>query len=281
MLITSEFVVLNVPKSGSSFVREVIKSIYESRRAAGKPRSLLQRALSTIRKPKDGSELFVKELILPNIRLRGRPADQHGTYAQLPERFRNRPLVAVIRNPYDKLVSDYEFRWWAKYPPLPTQQLLEVVPNFPDLSFDEYLRMSECTAAAKLGGQNPLQLGNLTVEFIQFFFKHPPTALQNVSDSYVDSGEFKEDMAAVTFLRQERLNEDLAAFLDRYGFREDELALCRSHPRVNETVARAPDRASLWTPWALEHVHTRERLLLGMLEQLGFRYVPPEPVGTG
>lgn len=282
MLVTSQFVVLNVPKSGSSFVREVIKSIYKNRdRLHRKRTGMLRTAIDRLRRHDVQAEHRLKELILPNIRLRGRPADQHGTYVQVPGRFRNRAVIAVIRNPYDKLVSDYEFRWWAKYPPVPRDQLRNIVPNFPDLSFEEYLRMSECTAAAKLKGRNPLELGNLTIEFVQFFFKNPPEALGRMSDSYVASGQFRRDMAEVIFLRQERLNEDLADVLGRHGFQEEELELCRSHPRVNETVSRDTDRASLWTPWSLHHVRTRERLLLLMLEKLGFHCAPPQPSVAG
>ena len=96
-----------------------------------------------------------------------------------------------------------------------------------------------------------------------------------MSDDYVASGAFTQDMPDISFLRQERLNEELAAFLERFGFAPDEVALCRSHPRINETVGGVADRRTLWTPPALAYVRDKERHLLAMLRQLGLGYDQP------
>jgi hypothetical protein len=266
MLITSRFVVINLPKSGSSFVRAVIKAIYAQRRGR---RWHLRLPWSRSR------DRFLRELILPNIRLAGRPADQHGTVAQIPARFRGRPIVAVLRDPYTKMVSEYRFRWWATYPPLDKATLYEAFPTFPDLSFDAFLRLSDHIAAAKAGADNADRMGNLTIEFVQFFFRDPAAALAAMSDDYIRSGTFRQDMAAVEFLRQEDLNRNLAAFLARMGFAADEVARCRAHERVNVTAVEEAGGDDLWTEPALRRFQDRERYLLAMLDSLGFRHVAP------
>lgn len=267
MLVAAHFLVLNLPKSGSSFVRAVVKDLYRRRRGrypAWWPH-------------RSGSDRFLKELILPNVRLPGRSRDQHGIAAQIPRRFRDRPIVSVIRDPYAKLVSDYRFRWWATYPPLPPAELARLFPQFPGLSFDEYLRLSDHVAARKVvattGAGPSTALGNLTVEFVQFFFRDPATALRRMSDDYVASGAFRADMAPVAFLRQERLNEELADFLARHGFAAAEVTSARAHAAVNVTDG-APG-AVAWSAWGLAHVADRERHLLAMLAMLGFHYPPP------
>jgi hypothetical protein len=137
--------------------------------------------------------------------------------------------------------------------------------------------MSELTAEAKLGGANPNAIGNLTIEFIQFFFRDPAHTLAGFSDEYVDQRLFESEMAPITFLRQDSLNQDLAAFLTRFGFDEAEIDLCLTHPKVNETVHQASDRSEHWTEWARCHVGDRERLLLKMLSKLGHRFEEPFP----
>jgi hypothetical protein len=123
MLITDSFVMLNYPKTGTSFARQVIKELY-----AREPRRWFGR--------------WCKELILPNIRTPG-VADQHGTYSQLPRRYRNREIVAIIRNPYDRFLSVFEFRYWVNVPLLPWDVVYRRFPSFPSLTLDEYVDFDE------------------------------------------------------------------------------------------------------------------------------------------
>ena len=276
MLVTSQFVVLNVPKTGSSFVRQVLKDIYAARRranrAAGRwPTSLLRAAIG--RAAPAGPDTWLRELMLPNTRLPGRGRDQHGTFAQIPTAWRDRPIVSVLRDPWSKLASDYTFRWWAKYPPVPLPKLQAILPHFPDLTFDDFLTMSRMTAAAKLGRPNDRALGNLTIEFVQFFFRDPAAALDRLSDDYVASGRFMADMPAVRFLRQERLNEDLADALAAFGFSAGELEQCRRSDRVN--VSPPAPESVRWTAEDVAVVGHEERYLLRMLDRLGFTFPAP------
>jgi hypothetical protein len=272
MLITSRFVVINVPKSGSSFVRSAIKAIY-GRRCRRHP---ISRYIDRLWIPSltAKTDCFLKELILPNTRLPGRPRDQHGVAAQIPQRYRDRKIVSVIRNPYEKIVSEYRFRWWATFPPMPVDRLRALLPDFPDLSFDQFLGLSDHIADAKMGGQNDAAIGNMTVEFVQFFFRDPPDVLRRLSEEYVRSGDFRADMIDTHFLRQECLNDDLAGFLSGHGFDAEEVQLCRDHDPVNVTVNALVEHV-VWTRWALEHFARSERYLLSMLEALDFAYALP------
>lgn len=266
MLITSQFVVLNLPKTGSSFVREVIKRIYARRRWRWR------------------ADRFLKELMLPRGGGRYPGVDQHGWATQVPAAYRHLPLVSVVRSPYERLLSVYEFRWWADHPNLPVAELVRHFPHFPELTLEDFIRLWDWEVTDRLGGSNPLGLGHQTVQFVNFFFRDPQRALRSLSDDYVDSGAFRADMADVTFLRQERLRNELASWLQRFAFAEHEVELCRNHPQVNRTVGGVAPRPSLWTPRALEAVATRERFLLRMLAQLGFPYEAPAlpcPVQAG
>lgn len=257
MIVTSQFVVLNLPKTGSSFVREVLKAIYKKRRWRW------------------GADRMLKEYMLPRLGGAVPGVDQHGTFRQIPARFRHLPVVAAVRNPYSKLLSAYEYRWWAQHPLLPREQIDRHFPHFPDLSLEEFVQLWDLSAVQRLGGSNPLGTGRQTIQFCNFFFRDPDKAIASLSDPYVESGAFKDDMVNVTFLRQEHLREDLAAFLRRFGFSPEELEICHRYGLVNKTTGGVSDRNTLWTPAALESVKTSERFLLRMLDQLGIHYDPP------
>jgi hypothetical protein len=86
-------------------------------------------------------------------------------------------------------------------------------------------------------------------------------------------------MGAVTFLRQEALRDELAAFLGAFGYSDAETALCRRHQPVNVTQGSAGGKAE-WTPAAFAYVSGKERHLLGMLRKLGISYAPPPQPGV-
>jgi hypothetical protein len=256
MLITSQFVVLNLPKTGSSFVRAVLKRIHRRRRI------LLKR------------EPFLVELMMPREGSRLGGKDQHGTISQIPERYQHLPVMSVVRNPYDKLMSAYLYRWWARRPPMPVNELRRSLPTFPDLTLNQFVAMWDIAAGQRLGGENPFGIGHQTLQFVRFFFSNPEAALRQFSDEYVEKGTFKEDLGAVTLLRQESLRDDLTRFLGSFGYTETELEICGRHQLVNVTKASASE-GSAWTPEALKYVAEKERHLLGMLRKLGISYAPP------
>lgn len=273
MLITNQFVMLNLPKTGSTFARTVIKELHKSRLTR---QSLLTRLLQRLHVMKYP---MCRDLLLPNIKLKGVTAepDQHGTYSQIPYEYRGLPVISVVRNPYSRFMSGYEFRWWEAHPPIKDSLLAEHFPNFPNLTVDDFVRLNELDVIhGRLEGRKPdAEVGIQTIQFIQMFFKDPDRVLQNLTDEYLDSDEIFNDMAEITFLRQENLNEDLADFLAGIGYSAEEVDHVRSRDRVNVTSKQAPDRNALWTPTALDYVRRKERMIFRILETKGIVYKEP------
>lgn len=273
MIITEDFVVLNLPKTGSTFVRTMLKTIYRRRMER---RPMVKKGMHFLRIER--KPLF-KELLLPNNRrkLQQTAADQHGTYEQIPLAYRNRPVVSVLRNPYDRLLSLYDFRDWRKRPPLPPNLLREHFPRFPDLTFDDFCRLEELALASELPHMTSrADVGKQTVRFIQMFFKHPDDVLGRLDEEYVASDRFVDDIADVVFLRTESLNHDLAEFLARHGFSSEEVAFVCRHEKVHVTKNRSPDRDRIWTESAVNFVRTKERFLFKILAHYGLIYSPPQ-----
>lgn len=277
MLITDDFVLLNLPKTGSSFARTVIKEILEQRQS--KRSRALQRIMKSL-----GVRCFqtYRELILPNIKSKEFEiySDQHGTFSQIPGNYLNRPIVSVVRNPYSRFISMYEYRAWARRPPFPKPILIEHFPQFPNLTFDDFVRLNELDLIyGRMGGRKPnANIGNQTVQFIQMFFKKPCDVLHNLTDAYLDSEEIFNDVADIHFLRQECLNDDLAEFLGKMSFSQDEVQYVRKRERVNVTKAQRLDRNSLWTPASIEYIRDKERMIFRLLRSKGIFYEMPENI---
>jgi hypothetical protein len=268
MIITDQFVVLNNPKTGSSFVREVLKELYR-REARSEGEARLSRPHGAF-----------EELMLPNIKVSGaRPRDQHGTFEQIPAEHRGKTVVSVVRDPYERLLSDFTYRFWEKYPPLDRTRLKGEFPEFPDLSLDQFLRLRDLeTRESRLPGTRlQAEVGYQTVLFIQMFFRSPEAVLRRVDDRYLDGEEFLLDLPDIAFLRTESLNRDLYEFLRGQGYRHDDVAFILSYGQVNVGNRTGLVGSGVWTDGALRYLRHNERLLFRILDHKQISY-PHRPL---
>lgn len=232
MIITDDLVMLNFPKTGSSFAREVLKRVY----AEGE---------STFRK------LLAKlglcnpsliELLLPQIDAEKNSGikSQHGTRRQIPAAHGDKPILSIARNPLSRYVSLHLFRWWEKHPSAEADIILKKFPQFPNLSFSEYYEMEhEMETRNRLRGIIPrIDLGLQTVQFIQFYFRDPESVLRRIDDDYIERREYRQEIRAVHFLHQENLNIELKEFLLERGFSLQQLRFIDSMEKVNVTAKK-------------------------------------------
>jgi hypothetical protein len=228
MIITDQFVVLNFPKTGSTFVRDVLRRIHH-RRAGGLGARLLA-AVGLRRRP-----LF-RELMLPNIRVKrnAHVRDQHGTYQQVPAGHKHKPLVSVLRHPCDHIVSEYEYREWVRTPPDDVDTIRAHFPRFPDLTFEDFVHLRDrVRIPTRLEGRRPpAAVGDLTVLFLQFFAKDPDALLASLTDEAIDSGAYRGKLAPVRLLKTESRNQDLYQFLLEYGYPEEEIAFILKEKKI-------------------------------------------------
>ena len=270
MIICDQFIVINFPKTGSSFVREVMKNIHLQR----VKKNFFYKVFFKFGLIKSS----YRELLLPNIRNSSMEmlADQHGTVSQIPIEYSDRKIISVIRNPYERFLSLFEFRWWAKYPPIERSLIDRHFPKFPNLSIDDYVKLCELTAHFRLNGNNPLNIGIQTIQFIQFFFKKPEFILKNMSIDYLNSATlFKSDIADIIFLRQENLRYELSEFIINHGYTKKEAVTILNYPNVNKTKKIFDDRKKIWTPRAISYVEENEKLLFKISESYNIKFTKP------
>lgn len=273
MIITDQFVLLNFPKTGSTFARQAIIDLYEARRNS---RGLITKLLekSGLKKP----PVFI-ELYLPRTEFRegcNSGVDQHGRFEQVPEQFRCLPVISIVRDPLKRNISFYEYGWWKTHPVAPMADIKKDFPTYPDLDFRTYLDYQNFnTRYRDTGRVIGEDVGNQTVHFIQFFFNNPREAFQKLGDEYIYSGAYKKDMPDITLLKSEQLNRQLYDFLLSCGFSARELDFINNkNPVRPEETKRKTDeeRGQYLTADIIGMIRHKERYLYSIYQDFGIHY---------
>ena len=266
MIICNEFVLLNIPKSGSTFARTVIKEIHK-KRICSNFINKIGFELNLIKKGYE--EHFASGLFTER-------KNQHGGYSKIPPQHKDKEIVSIIRNPYDQVVSAYRFGWWKEHYSIDMPLLNERFPSFSNLSFEEFLKFKNLiykTLGRKVIN-NDIEIGYLTARFIQMFFRNPINVLKNCNEHYFnDKFLYGEDMAKVTFLRSESLNEDLSNFLYEKGYEKEEALFVLNHKKENVTFSEL--KKDFWTKDSIQYFEYKERFLFKILTDYGFHYSKP------
>lgn len=286
MLVTDSFVYLHQPKTGGTFVADVLSAIHERR---GMPLQIVHV------EPGGSADLPV---VGPGraLRLMLGARNQHGARRDIPAAYRDRTIVATIRNPYDRYISQFEFAWWRVYPEMfgPVEQVRRAYPSYPELSFDQFVQLTNAVSVRPAGGDLDRTPGFHTQQFIEYFFRDPDAAFAGLADEVALRELWAEEMRGLRFLDQGRLNEDLPGFLIERGYSPDEVAFIRGAGRIrpvfdhtNEdgwTKTYSPGlgayvgrrehlpesseiRARYYSPALKAYVRRKERLLFGQFPQ--------------
>ncbi|MFZ4414772.1 MAG: sulfotransferase family 2 domain-containing protein [Bacteroidales bacterium] len=229
MLITDRFVLLNLPKTGTTFARTAIRTLYKNKES--KLNSFLVH--TGLMKPS------VEELMMPKIDeiVNYNIKDQHGTYRQIPIEHNHKPIITITRNPFTRFLSGYYFKWWVDHPAADLKVIKETFPKFPDISINEYYEMG-----LKFGRKNRLkdiipkyEIGGMSIQFIQFYAKNPESLLSEIDDNYFNTKKYKEDFKHIRFIHQEFLVDEIIEFLVSVGFDKKDLSFINDLPRINVT----------------------------------------------
>ncbi len=252
MIATDKFVYVHMPKTGGTFVTEVLFRLQD----------LLGTEKLIIRNPRTG--WFLSEL-------------KHGGYRDVPKAHRGKPLLTTVRNPFDLYVSEYEFGWWKRfeykiYFRLYAGRYRKEFPGFPDLSFEQYVRLwnrAFCRGANK-DFDAPGSVGWLTHRFVEFYAKKPRDVLRRLNGELVDSGALGREMADVTFIRTEELNVDLHGYLRNLGYEEQDVGFIRELTKIRPHGSGRGDEQrwpSYYSPELRSKLRSRERYIFGMFPE--------------
>lgn len=287
MIITDNFVMLNFPKTGSSFARHVIKKAYRA----------------------TFGERKLGELNLPNL-LNPVPAawkryqtTQHGFHCQIPFAHRGKETISIMRDPWSLLLSEYYYgRWKTDYTDIAVACAEQ--PNFPFLDFPTFVDFSNAEVRRRLREvyYNPcpeVKIGLISLRFIGMFFKDPYRVLAHIDDNYIDSDQPFADLAPIHFLQTDGLRHDLVELLTKQGFPRTRLNFIYHEEKINERkqyhhflYPRLPpallkmlilfhflytNTFYSWSPDLVESIRHHERLVLRIMRRkYGVEYPPPD-----
>lgn len=279
MIITDKFVYIHMPKTGGTFVTQVLKQIHEARQ----DKIVLRRA-------DEKSKWSLREFLIPRpvfMMLQhhdesSKAYNQHGKAGDIPAKHQHKPILTTVRNPYDRYVSDYEFRWWALYPPDAKSSagkwLYETYPHFPDLSFAEYLIMINGLAIINTFGvldgnghfSRETILGKYVWQFIQYYFKNPDVIAQ-IDPQYMSQKHYRNDMRDnLIFLDTDNLNAELHAFLLKMEYDPKEIEFIKTQGKIlPKRGGRTEDQAweKYYTPDLKRYVRERESMIFELFPQ--------------
>lgn len=259
MILTDRFVYIHQPKTGGTFVTKVLERLVKPPETKGP---------------------------LARVLRKFRPAawidtNKHGTVSEIPGTHRHLPVVATVRNPFDRYVSQYTFAWWKEQTRewIDRDALRRRLPHFPEISFEEFVDLTADEFLRLQGSPLPPadRPGFHTEQFVRYFFDDPQAAWRRIDDAYIAARGWEKDLHPVRFLRQECLNEDLHAWLLDLGLPESKVAFVRDAGRIQPEGGGRRDEGKPWRDWytpdLLRRTARRERLLLAIFPQ----YVPEGP----
>lgn len=252
MIITDSFVFVHLPKTGGTFVAAMLRQAHGLANPQHEPSGLLHRWLGTRRRG-------ILEL------------SKHGTCRDIPRRHAAKQVVATIRSPYDRYVSQYEYGWWRRYPTSLGEPsvIRRLCPSFPNIGFEDFVRLSDALCTLQ-PARDARPIGPHARRFVEFFASDPPAFLDRLTVSSSTSEVWSRYCVPDRFLRTERLNEDLHDWLVDRGYPPEKTAFI---PRAGSVYPEGGGRIEgrHWThyysPQLKDFVRSREWLLFDLFPE--------------
>lgn len=223
MIITQDFVFIHIPKNGGSFVEKILRAMY-GRRSMNAEGSLSRRADKLITRFRDKKPYCYFGAGFQSAYKGYAEILYHGYASEIPKSCAGKPVLAVIRDPLDRAISQYEYKWWEwSGQHHPNEKAIQsVYPSWPNVaSFAEYIDIQEkyftCYQSA-IPYSN--RVGYQTETLIRFLCRNPRKLLSMGRDK-LTINHVLEDMPTTHFLCQGRLNTDLHSFLLSNSIRPD------------------------------------------------------------
>jgi hypothetical protein len=234
-------------KTGGTFITTVLLDLYH-RKLSSHEEYAAYRLLRRLVRIRDGRLVLRYPWLIPAVcaltRVMPIEIAQHATRSQLPPGLLSRQILGIVRNPYDYYVSHYEFGSWKYSSPL-KQQSKSVYPQFPELSFTEFMDLIH-RPQLDYDPESEAYLGVATYHLFQFYSLHPISHV--VQKHWIANRQYETDLANVHFLRTHCLNQDLYDFLCRIGYPHERIRhICKQGKILPRQVdARFKRRTEKW-----------------------------------
>lgn len=268
MLLTDKFVYIHNPKTGGSFVIEMLRRIHQGQGYKTRISRFIGVCLG-----KTGGGIVDTKLY------KMYPPD-HASCREIPIFFRSKPILSTIRNPYDQYVSEYEYGSWKAYPErifYDHNEVIKAYPHFPNINFAEYIKMLNKyhkLKSIKRKLDEADAIGCATDKFFRLYCKPPVEKfLSNLERDLIDSGKYKNYLYSINWLKTENLNRDLYNFLRQIGYASEKIQMILDAEKVLPVLPPGSKRRteSKWekyyTPELKNYVRQKERILFSLFPE--------------
>ncbi len=255
MVITKDFVFIHMPKTGGTFVTEMLRKVYLGYRWRSDESITLKVKCRHLR------DRFLRRLSLsPWV-----DRNKHGSCNDIPRKYKSLPILGCVRNPFEWYVSSYEYQWWKRHPE--EYPGLADNPDFPNLSFGQFLQLQnkDWLTLFNPGVAVDPTIGRFTTLFINFYFRRPNEVLQSVAN--LESKErIAREMYPVTFLHTETLNPDLSKYLSQFVSNRRRRGLVESERPILPagTNRRKGHWRDYYDPDLIAEIRERDRLIFSL-----------------
>lgn len=219
MIETKDFISVHLPKTGGSFITQVIRHCYTKNQLD----LLIHRA----------QRHFPKALKFYPVRYREHP--QHTITRHFPGTVGERKFVMAVRDPVSTYRSGYFFGWWRenKEDLFQTSKVKSKWPHWPDLSLDEYCEAKLEFANWKKKVPPQLKVGPLSAELVHYITDDPQAVWKSSHDELDLLNGVNKHLLPMHFLRQSRLQDDLESFLSGFELQREPSSCPSWNRKVN------------------------------------------------
>lgn len=235
MLITPDFVLINMPMTGATLVAEMLRAVY--------------------------GELAVEV---------GR---RHAVCAEIPETARGKPLLSVFRSPFERYVSQYHYGCWRKEPgmycdPAP---ISKEYPEYPNVTFWQFIRIANThfldpPDGSEADRQSP---GWHTEQHLRFYARDPAVAYARIRAFRTGEDMLGKLENCIHFLPAdpESLSRSLQEYLCRFDIKEEALesldGFILPSQQISHELRLHRDVGKYYDRELMEYVLDQERWLFG------------------
>lgn len=191
MLVTPDFVLINMPMTGATLVAEMLRALYG------------ERAVDVGRR--------------------------HAVCMEMPETARGKPLLSVFRSPFERYVSQYHYGCWRKEQgmycdPAPIRK---EYPEYPNVTFAQFVRIANThyldpPDGSDADAQSP---GWHTEQYLRFYAWDPAIAYARIRACPESADILEQLQRCIHFLHAdpECLNQSLRAYICQFDITESVL----------------------------------------------------------
>lgn len=260
MILTDKFVFMHVPKTGGTFVTQVLREILTPNIWDWRMHAIGRRYGA----------------YFPGYPYKYREIQQHAMRKHIPAPYAELPIASCVRNPYDIYVSEYTFNWWRENPQHWFDDPSAVVDEFGPLEnfdFPTFVRatieQSHWSNNCRKSYPNLRPMSYCSTEFLHYHVLRPQDIVADATSAEEFVPRARDAMQGVHFLLTHRLNQDLYEFLGSQGYPTEKIdpILTRGKIHPGKPRRKAGDH------WS-NHYDDELRMLLRESEPLLFAMFP-------